>query len=57
VALDEFGAFLESRRIAALEDLVRDELLGHGIDAVLFILPLTSDVIVNEHGFALIDRS
>jgi hypothetical protein len=57
VVLDEFGAFLESRRVRALEGLVQDELLGHGIDRALFILPLTGNTAVNEHGFALIDRA
>jgi hypothetical protein len=57
VVLDEFGAFLESRRIGALEDLVRGELLGHGIDRVLFILPLTTSVKVNAAGFAILDRT
>ena len=57
VVLDEFGAFLESRRIRALERLVHEELLGRGIDRVLFILPLTTNVTVNDEGFSLLDRS
>lgn len=57
VVLDEFGAFLESRRIRALERLVEDELLGRGIDRVLFILPLTTNAKVNDKGFSLVDRS
>ena len=57
VVLDEFGAFLESRRIRALEDLVRGELLGHGVDRVLFILPLTTSVEVNAAGFVILDRT
>jgi len=57
VVLDEFGAFLETRRIRALERLVENELLGNGIDRVLFVLPLTTNVTVNEEGFALLDRS
>lgn len=56
VVLDEFGAFLESRRIRALERLVQDELLGRGIDRVLFILPLTTNAKVNDEGFAVLDR-
>jgi hypothetical protein len=57
VVLDEFGAFLESRRVRALERLVEEELLGHGIDRVLFILPLVTRTPVNEHGYALLDRT
>jgi len=56
VVLDEFGAFLEARRIRALEQLVQDELLGRGIDRVLFVLPLTSSTTVSEDGFVLTDR-
>lgn len=57
VVLDEFGAFLESRRVRALEGLVEDELLGHGIDRVLFILPLTANQQTNQHGYVVLDRS
>ncbi len=57
VALDEFGAFLEVRRIRALERMIQDELLGHGIDRVLFILPLAANQTVNEDGYVTLDRS
>lgn len=57
VALDEFGAFLESRRIRSLEGLVREELLGQGIDRVMFILPLTGGQDVGEEGYVVVDRS
>jgi hypothetical protein len=56
VALDEFGAFLESRRIRALEDLVREELLGRSIDRVLFVLPLTGTYAENGRDYTVADR-
>lgn len=57
VVLDEFGAFLEARRIRALEALVQEELLDRGIDRVLFMLPLAPGVEVNDAGYTVIDRS